>query len=107
MRLPRFRPRFSVRQLMAASAIVGLLMGASRWIIEMRTRSAAYDLRAWEFFSAGHRLGKASVRKDGSSVNLYDDENDLLNEAWALKMARSYWRPMHALAPFDPGEDGV
>jgi hypothetical protein len=45
---------------------------ASRWIIEMRTRSAAYDRRARELFYPGRRIGKAGERKDGTFVNLLD-----------------------------------
>ena len=68
MRLSRFRPRFTVRSLMIAVAIVGLLMGAGRWLFEMRTRSAAYRERAFEFGSMTCiRMGFHEVRaKNGS-----------------------------------------
>ena len=57
MHLSRFRPRFTVRSLMIAVAIVGLLMGASLWIVEMRTRSVAYRKRAYKFAETGSRHG--------------------------------------------------
>ena len=60
-------PPFTVRQLMIAVAIVGLLVAAGRWIVEMRARSALYNRRAIDFanctvnlFSAG---SKAFIRR--------------------------------------------
>jgi hypothetical protein len=90
-------PRFTVRQLMIAVAIVGLLVAAGRWVVEMRTRSALYNRRAIDFanctvglFSAG---SKAFItRKDGTLVHANDTEYKLLNNAWAYKMAVKYRR---------------
>ena len=62
MHVSRFRPRFTVRRLLIAVAIVGLLMGAGRWVVEMRTRSAAYRKRAYVLaalrFIVGTSLGR-------------------------------------------------
>jgi hypothetical protein len=94
MRLSRFRPRFTVRSLMIAVAIVGLVMGASLWLFEMRARSAAYRERAFHFGSMTCiRLGSHLVRaKNGLSVNPMDDENRYLKYVWAHKLAEKYWR---------------
>ena len=93
MHLSRFRPRFTVRSLMISVVIVGLLMGASLWIVEMRTRSAAYRQRAFEFGDmTGFRLGRTVQAKNGRSVNPMDDENTYLRYAWATKLAEKYWR---------------
>jgi hypothetical protein len=93
MRLPRFRPRFTVRSLMIAVAIVGLVMGASLWLVEMRARSAAYRWRAFQFGSMTcTRLGHTVRAKNGLSVNPMDDENRYHKYAWAHKLAEKYWR---------------
>ena len=73
-------------------AIVAVLIGAVRWVVEMRTRSALYDRRAFEFAWSTACLGSIVTTKDGRRVSRYDDENDWLEDAWACKMAKKYWR---------------
>ncbi len=103
MHLSRIRPRFTVRSLMIAVAIAGLLMGASLWVVEMRTRSLAYRSRAYDFLGMSALwLGKGGVTKDGRWVNLYDDENRYLRNAWARGLAEKYWQL--ALRPWLPVE---
>jgi hypothetical protein len=93
MRWPR--PRFTVRRIMIAVAILALSLRAILWVDEMRTRSALYDRRACEFTCerTGHPIsGWFITRKDGTVVSIHDDEYSLLNDAWASNMARKYWR---------------
>src|SRR6516162_3210080 len=85
-------PRFTVRRLMVAVAILPLSLRAILWVVEMRTRSALYDRRAFEFAHSTARSGSIALTKDGREVNLYDDENDWLHDAWACTMAKKYWR---------------
>jgi hypothetical protein len=93
MRLPRLR--FTVRRLMIAVAIVALLMGGSLWIVQMRTRSASYRQRAFEFAVMTARSGSGILTKDGRWVSRYDNENDWLRDAWACKLAEKYWGLSH------------
>jgi hypothetical protein len=81
-----------VRRLIVAVAIVGLLMGAGRWVVEMRTRSAAYRARAFEFVDMTGRSGKAVRAHDGRWVNGFDDENSYLEDGWHRELAERYWR---------------
>jgi hypothetical protein len=91
MRLPY--PRFTVRRLLIAVAVVGLLMGAGRCVVVMRTRSAAYRERAYEFgFMTTRVYGKGVQAKDGAYVNAYDNENNYLRYVWAREMANKYWQ---------------
>ena len=90
MRLPLVR--FTVRRMMVGVAITAALMGVSRWIVEMRTRSAEYKRRAWDFSWMTARSGSLIRTRDGRWVNGYDDENDWLLDAWACKLAEKYWR---------------
>jgi hypothetical protein len=90
MRWPR--PRFTVRRLMVAIAILALVFGAISWVGEMRARSAAYRRRAFEFSMMTMRAGSLVHTPDGRWVSWYDDENDLLCDAWALRMAAKYHR---------------
>jgi hypothetical protein len=109
MRLSRFRPRFTVRSLMIAVAIVGLVMGASLWLFEMRARSAAYRERAFHFGSmTGIRLGSHLVRaKNGIWVNPMDDENRYLKYVWAHKLAERGRREAGEAGVMErPGEAG-
>jgi hypothetical protein len=85
---------------MIAVVIAGLLMGAGRWVVGMRARSALYDRRARDFenstvdlFSAGSK--SFVTRKDGTLVHANDTEYKLLNNAWAYKMAVKYRRLSH------------
>jgi hypothetical protein len=91
MRLPR--PRFTVCRLLIAVAIVGLLMGAGRWVVEMRTRSAAYRERAYAFLGmTGQVFGSYVRANDGGHVNVYDNENTYIQYAWAREMVYKYRR---------------
>jgi hypothetical protein len=90
-------PRFTVRRLMIAVVIAGLLMGAGRWVVGMRTRSALYNRRAVDFMNCTVGLFSADARsyitrKDGTEVHKNDTEYKLLNNAWAYKMAMKYRR---------------
>jgi hypothetical protein len=108
MQLSRIRPRFTVRSMMIAVAIVGLLMGASLWIVEMRSRSVAYQIRACIFMDMDPRakMGKVGLTKDGREVNLYDNENRYLRWAWTRELAEKYWqlaqRPWLPVEPDPP-----
>jgi hypothetical protein len=90
--MKRPRLRFTVRRLMIAVAIVAVSISAISWVVEMRTRSTAYERRAIEFAGSTARGGSGFVTKDGRWVSKYDDENDWLRDAWACKMAKRYWR---------------
>ena len=92
MHLSRFRLRFTVRSLMIVVAIVGLLLGASLWVLEMRTRSAAYRRRAGEFGDMTYRAGSSVWTKEGRMVNFYDSENNWIRDEWAYKLAEKYSR---------------
>jgi hypothetical protein len=95
MHLSRFRPRFTVRRLLIAVAMVGLLMGAGRWVVEMRTRSADYRERAYAFAETrGHaRLSDFFVTtKNGRVVSIHEDENFWIEHMWARELANKYWR---------------
>ena len=80
---------------MIAVAIVGLLMGAGRWVVEMRTRSAACRERAFAF---AKRPGGAwspnynVITKDGEYISIHEDENYWLLHEWGRKVAEKYWR---------------
>jgi hypothetical protein len=67
-------------------------MGESLWIVEMRTRSADYNRRAWEFLDCRRSWDRSIITKDGRSVSAYDNENDWRKYAWACKLAQKYWR---------------
>jgi hypothetical protein len=91
MRLPRLR--FTVRRLIVAVAILGLLMGTGRWVVRMRIRSAAYRGRAYAFAGkTAQAFGRSVKANDGGRVNVYDNENSYLQYAWAREMANKYWR---------------
>ena len=93
MRLPSVR--FTVRRMMVAVAIVGLLIGSGRWVVVMRTRSAAYRKRAYEFAGSNVRIYASDfdvTAKDGMSVSVHEDENFWLREEWAKKLGEKYWR---------------
>jgi hypothetical protein len=107
MRLSRIRPRFTVRRLMVVVAIVGLVL----WLVEMRTRSAAYQKIAFQFAQyPGHssRMRHAWHVKtsDGRIINYHEDENFWLQHAWATRLANKYWklslRPWLAAGPDPP-----
>jgi hypothetical protein len=77
---------------MIAVVVAAVLMGVSRWIVVMRTRSAAYNRRAQEFGWTTARMGSGILTEDGRWVSINDDENDWLRDAWACKLAEKYWR---------------
>ena len=54
MHLSRIRPRFTVRRLIVAVAIVGLLLGSGRWLVVTRARSDAYRRKSSEFAQCFH-----------------------------------------------------
>ena len=90
MRWPR--PRFTVRRLMVAIAILALVFGAISWVGEMCARSAAYRRRAFGFSMLTMRRGSLIETPDGRWVDRYNDENDLLRDAWAWRLAAKYHR---------------
>jgi hypothetical protein len=86
------RPRFTVRRLMVAIAILALVFGAISWVSEMRARSADFRRRAFGFEMSTRRAGSLAQAPDGRWVQAFDDENDLLDDAWAWRMAAKYHR---------------
>jgi hypothetical protein len=93
MRLPRVR--FTVRRLMVAVAIVGLLMGTGLWAVRMRTLSAAYRERAFEFGgepAVGRNLDFKVITEDGEYISVHKDENYWLRREWGHKLAEKYRR---------------
>jgi hypothetical protein len=77
------RPRFTARRLIVAIAILALVFGAIAWVAEMRARSAAHRRRAIGFSMSTMRRGRVVYTPDGRWVDSYDNENDLLRDAWA------------------------
>ena len=105
MHLSRIRPRFTVRRLMIAVAIVGFLMGSSLWVVKMRSRSADYRRRAHDLVSStGHfwNLNYSVTTKDGRSVSVHETEDLCLHDAWARGLAEKYWQL--SLRPWLPVE---
>ena len=51
------RPRFTVRGLMIAVAILVISFGAISWVARMRDRSSAYRQRTVEFLQSTARMG--------------------------------------------------
>ena len=90
MRLPRVR--FTVRRLMVAVAVFAVGFGGVAWVASMRALSAAYERRAEEFQLLTARMGSMVTTPDGRWVSRYDDENDLLSDAWAMRLAVKYQR---------------
>jgi hypothetical protein len=90
MRWPR--PRFTVRRLMIAVAILAIGFGAIKWVAEMRARSSAYRRRAIEFERRTFRRESLVRTADGRWVDRFDNENDCLRDDWALRMAAKYER---------------
>jgi hypothetical protein len=84
------RPRLTIRRLMVVVAILALSLRSILWVVEMRTRSATYARRAFEFGLMSARSGSFVKTKDGRWVNRYDDENDWLRDGWACKLAEKY-----------------
>jgi hypothetical protein len=104
MRWPR--RRFTVQRLMITVAILAIGFGAIGWIAEMRARSAAYWLQYCELAMSTARCGSFAPTADGRLVNVYDDENDRLRDAWAWRMAAKYlhlsYYPWLAVEPDPP-----
>jgi hypothetical protein len=90
MRWPR--PRFTVRRLMIAVAILAIGFGAIKWVAEMRARSSDYRRRAIEFERRTLRRGSLVRTDDGRWVDRFDNENDRLGDDWARRMAAKYER---------------
>lgn len=88
MRWPR--PRFTVRRLMITIAILAIGLGAIKWVVAMRVRSAAYQRWAYEFMLTTVRHGSAVRTADGRWVNIH--ENDRLRDDWAWRLAAKYRR---------------
>ena len=89
MRWPR--PRFTMRRLMVAVAVVALFLGAANWVIAIRARSAAYYRRSYEFETMMSLTGSAVFLPDGRMIDRYDNDNSRLHDEWALRMAAKYW----------------
>jgi len=89
MRWPR--PRFTMRRLMIAIAILAIGFGAIKWVSDMRARSDAYRRRAWEFLANVH-VGSVSTTPDGRTVNRYENENVRRRNEWAWRLAWKYRR---------------
>jgi hypothetical protein len=102
----RIRPRFTVRSLMIVVAMVGILLGSSLWVIEMRTRSAAYRKRAREFGDMTCRDGSNFfLMEDRRRINLYENENTFIINEWAYKLAEKYCRLAdRPWSPVDPDQ---
>jgi hypothetical protein len=77
---------------MITVAILAIGFGAIKWVTEMRARSDAYHRRAFLFHLSTFRDGNSVMTADGRFVNGYDNENDQLMDAWALRMAAKYLR---------------
>ena len=84
----------TIRGMMLAVAILGLLMGAATWLAEMRSRSASYRGKAFAYGDmAGTSMGKTVRARFGDKrVKASENENDWLRLAWATKLAEKYWR---------------
>jgi hypothetical protein len=108
MQLARFCPRFTVRRLMVAVAIVGLVLGTGRWLVVMRARSAEYQSKAFELvLNHGYAQINLDVyTKDGRRISIYHDENYWRAHTYRSKMASKYWRlslrPWLAAGPDPP-----
>jgi hypothetical protein len=90
MRWPR--PRFTVRRLMIAIAILALGLGTGSWVARMRARSAAYWQRA-VYFNVHTCMDGSSVKTtDGRWVFSCETENDRRQDKWARGMAAKYLR---------------
>ena len=64
MHLSRLRPRFPVRRLSIVVAIMGFMNEASRWVVAMRTRSAAHRERGFAFVAMSCiRSGNGAVER--------------------------------------------
>jgi hypothetical protein len=90
--MKRPRLRFTMRRLMVAVAIIAVLIGAGRWVVEMRTRSIAHSRRAREFASMIAGAISETQTTEGRWIDRYDNENGRIIEAWAGTLARKYWR---------------
>jgi hypothetical protein len=90
--MKRPRLRFTMRRLMIAVAIIALSMGAARWVVVMRARSIAHYQRANDFARMMARAGSSTHTADGRVIDLYDNENYRIIDAWACPLARKYWR---------------
>jgi hypothetical protein len=90
MRWPR--PRFTVRRLMIAVAILAIGFGAIKWVAEMRARSSDYRRRAIEFECRTLRRGSMVWKGGNRWVDRFDNENDCLRDDWARRMAAKYER---------------
>jgi hypothetical protein len=70
------RPRFTVRRVMVAVAILAVLIRSTLWFVEMRTWSVEYNRRAFEFGLMTYKMSSGRLTSDGRWVCMYDDEND-------------------------------
>lgn len=88
-------PRTSVRRMMLAVAMVGVLMGGARSLQTLRARSAEFRRRAYTFSETGRECPLDCIWlfiKDGDVVFDSQDENYWLAREWAAEMAEKYWR---------------
>jgi hypothetical protein len=90
MRWPR--PRFTVRGLMIAIAILAIRFGAISLVARTRDRSSAYRRRATEFLMSTLRTCMLVRTADGRWVDPYETENDWLRDAWAWRIEAKYLR---------------
>jgi hypothetical protein len=103
-----FRVRLTVRRLMVAVAIVGILLGSGRWIVVMRARSDTYRRKAVELAETRHawHLDYWVYTKDSRCIGIHQDENYWRDHAWRSKLAGKYWRlslrPWLAVGPDPP-----
>jgi hypothetical protein len=77
---------------MIAIVILAIGLGAIKWIVETRARSAAYQRRAYEFRLSTLRHGSTVRTADGRSVSIYENENNWLRDDWAWRLAAKYRR---------------
>jgi hypothetical protein len=90
MRIPR--PRFTVRRMMVGLVVIAPSLRSILWVVEMRTKSVAYESRAQSFAWMTAHAGSGTFTSDGRFINIWEDENTWLQDAWACKLAEKYWR---------------
>jgi len=91
---------------MAGVAALALLLRAAFWVAEMRSRSAAYRVRAFEYAITTAHTGSFVRTGDGRRVDRFADENVRREGEWGRRMADKYRRlsvyPWMAVGPDPP-----